>query len=76
MPNEAEAMALALIRLLFEATEGESLQWRMFRKLDSDAEEAMKFAVRRGWILSDDSRGITLTEAGRRIAEELGRSLQ
>lgn len=76
MANETEAMALALVRLLFETTEGESLQWRMFRELDSDAEEAMKFAATRGWILTDDSRGITLTETGRQIAEDLGSSLQ
>lgn len=76
MPNETEAMALALVRLLYEATEGVPLQWRMFQELDSDAEVAMKFAGAQGWILADDSRGIALTEAGRQIAEDLGPPLQ
>jgi hypothetical protein len=75
MPNDTEAMALALIRLLHEATGGEEMQRRTIRRIDGATEDAVALAVARGWILVDASRGIALTDHGRRLAEELGRPL-
>jgi hypothetical protein len=75
MPNDTEAMALALIRLLHEATGGTEMQWRKIRRIDGATDDAVALAVQRGWVLVDASRGIALTEGGCRLAAELGRLL-
>jgi len=75
MPNDTEAMALALIRLLHEATGGEEMQWRTIRRIDGGTDDAVALAVERGWVLVDASRRIALTDHGRQLAEELSRPL-
>ena len=75
MPNDTEAMALALIRLLHEATDGEAMQWQPIRRIDDATDDAVALAIERGWVLVDDSRCVALTDHGRRLAEELGRPL-
>lgn len=74
MPNDTEAMALALIRVLHEATDGQAMQWRTIRQIDGGTDVAVAFAVDRGWLLSD-ARGVALTDLGCRLAEDLGRPL-
>ena len=74
MPNDIEAMALALIRLLHEATDGEAMQWQTIRLIDG-TEDAIAFAVRQGWVLIDGSGRAALTDLGCSLAEELGRPL-
>jgi len=73
MPNDTEAMALALIRLLHEASDGEAMQWHMVRQIDG-TEGAFVFAFQQGWLLIDGNRA-ALTDLGYSIAEELGRPL-
>lgn len=75
MGDETEAMALAIIRLMHEATDGEAMQWRTLRRIDVDTDAAVALAVRRRWVVVDDGRGIALTEIGCQLAEELGRPL-
>lgn len=75
MPNETEAMALALIRLLHEATDGDSRQWRTIRRLDGGTEGAVALAAERGWLQRDDSDRVALTDVGREVAQALGRLL-
>jgi Mn-dependent DtxR family transcriptional regulator len=72
---ETEAMALALIRILHEATDGDSMQWRTIRRLDGATDDAVALAVERGWLQHDDSGQVALTEAGRELAEAPGRRL-
>jgi hypothetical protein len=74
MPNDTEAMALALMRLLHEATDGEAMQWQAIRLIDG-TEDAIAFAVRKGWMLTDGSGRAALTDLGCSLAEELGRPL-
>ena len=73
MPNDTEAMALALIRLLHEATDGEAMRWQTIRLID-ETEDAIVFAFQQGWLLIDGNRA-ALTDLGYSIAEELGRPL-
>ena len=75
MSNETEAMAFALIRLLHEATDGDSMPWRTIRRLDSAADGAVAFAAERGWLQRDESGRVALTDAGRELAEGLSRPL-
>jgi hypothetical protein len=75
MSNETEAMALALIRLLHEATEGNSELWRTIRRLDGATDAAVALAAERGWLERDDTGRVALTDAGREMAQALGRPL-
>ena len=75
MPNETEAMALALIRLLREVTHGQSMQWRTIRRIDCATDGAVALAVERGWLERDDSGRVALTNAGLELAEAWGRPL-
>jgi hypothetical protein len=75
MPNDTEAMALALIRLLHEAVGGEAMQWQPIRRIDDATEGAIAFAAEQGWVLVDGTRRVALTDDGCRLAEELGRPL-
>jgi hypothetical protein len=72
MPNETEAMALALIRLLHEATDGDSMPWRTIRRLDGATDGAVALAAERGWLQRDDTGRVALTAAGREVAQALG----
>ena len=74
MPNDTEAMALALIRLIHEATDGEAMQWQTIRLIDG-TEHAIAFAVGHGWMLTDGGGRAALTDLGCSLAEELGRPL-
>ena len=71
MPNETEAMAFALIRLLHEATDGDSMQWRTIRRLDGATDGAVALAAKRGWLQRDESGRVALTDVGREVAEAL-----
>ena len=73
MPNDTEAMALALIRLLHEAADGEAMQWHTIRLIEG-TEGAVMFALQQGWLLIDGNRA-ALTDIGCTVAEELGRPL-
>ncbi|WP_428658919.1 hypothetical protein [Reyranella sp.] len=73
MPNDTESMALALLRLLHEATDGEPMQWQTVRLIDG-IEGALLFAVQNGWLVIDGNRA-ALTVLGCSIAEDLGRPL-
>lgn len=73
MPNDTEAMALALVRLLHEATNGEPLQWQAIRMIDGIG-DALLFGFQQGWLLLDGDRA-ALTELGCSVAEEVGRPL-
>jgi len=76
MPNDTEAMALALIRLLHEATDGDAEQWRTIRRLDGATDGVVAFATERGWLQHDEQSGrVALTNMGRELAEELNRPL-
>lgn len=73
MPNDTEAMAIALIRLLHEATDGDSMQWRTIRRIDGAADGAVALATESGWLQRDDAGRVALTDAGRELAQALDR---
>ena len=69
MPSESESLALHLVRVLYESSEGLPQQWRMLEKLDAATAEAIEFAVARGWVVVQAGRLVCLTDAGRRLVE-------
>jgi len=73
MSNDTEAMALAVIRLLYEVARGEAMQWHTLHQIDG-TEDAIVFALQQGWLLIDGNLA-ALTDLGCSVAEELGRPL-
>jgi len=71
MATETAAMAFALIRLLHEATAGDSMPWRTIRRLDGATDGAVALAAERGWLQRDDFGRVALTDVGREVAEAL-----
>jgi hypothetical protein len=69
MPSESETLALRLVRVLYESSDGLPQQWRMLEKLDAATAEAIQFAVARGWVVVQAGRLVCLTDAGRRLLE-------
>ncbi len=72
MPSETESIAVQLIRALNDAPDGRPMQWRMIEQLDGATADAVEFAAARGWVQVEGGQ-IALTEAGRKLAEDLGR---
>jgi hypothetical protein len=69
MPSETETLALHLVRVLYESSDGLPQQWRMLEKLDAATAEAIQFAVARGWVVVQAGRLVCLTDACRRPVE-------
>ena len=72
MPSETEPLAVQLVRALSDAPDGRPMQWRKIEHLDGATADVVEFAVARGWVQVEGSH-IALTEAGRLLAEEIGR---
>ena len=70
MTPEVEALALHLLRALYDATGGRPQQWRslagLWKGTESDA--AVQLAIDKGWLLLEDGHSICLTDEGRRKA--------
>jgi hypothetical protein len=73
MASETKSLAVQLVRARRDATDGRPMQWRMIEQLDGATADAVEFAAARGW-LQDDS--IALTEAGRQLANGLGKAMR
>ena len=72
MPSETESLAVQLVRALSDAPDGRPMQWRMIEHLDEATADVVEFAAARGWGQVEGSH-IALTEAGRLLANDLGR---
>jgi hypothetical protein len=67
MPNKTETSALRLMRALFDATDGRPMQWRSLEGLDvPEMDEAVRYAVTRGWMMVEGGHIVCLTDDGRR----------
>jgi hypothetical protein len=72
MPSETESLAVQLVRALSDAPDGRPMQRRKIEHLDGATADAVEFAAARGWVQIEGGH-IALTEAGRQLAEDLGR---
>jgi hypothetical protein len=68
MPSKTETSALRLIRALYDATDGRPMQWRSLEGLDvPETDEAVRYAVTRGWMMVEGGHSVCLTDDGRRL---------
>ena len=72
MSSETESLAVQLVRALYHATDEHPMQRRRLEQLDGATADAVEFAAARGWVQVEGGH-ITLTEAGRQLAMDLGR---
>ena len=71
MPKRIEVLALHLVRAVYNATDGQPMQWRSLEGLVvPETAEAVRYAEERGWILVRDGHSVCLTEAGRRLMDQ------
>jgi hypothetical protein len=72
MSRKTEALAIHLIRGLYDAAEGRQNQWHSLGNLDApQAAEPVRYATSRGWILMESGNNVRLTDAGWRLTELL-----
>jgi hypothetical protein len=69
MPSDTESLALQLVRVLHDATDGLPQQWRMLEELEAPIMDAIMYAITRGWVIVEAGNSICLTDAGRRLME-------
>jgi hypothetical protein len=69
MASDTETLALRMLCVLYDATDGQPLHWRMSAEIDRETADAIEFAVARGWVIVEDGYSIRLTDAGRRLVE-------
>ena len=75
MACETEAVAVHLVRAVYNATDGRPLQWCSFEGLDvPETVEALHYAVTQGWLMVQGGDSVCLTDAGRRIVTPTTRS--
>jgi hypothetical protein len=73
MSSESESLAVQLVRALYDAPNGNPMQWHKIEQLDVATADAVEFAAARGWVQIEGGHSIALTEAGRLLAKDLGR---
>ena len=72
MSRKTEALAIHLIRGLYDAAEGRQNQWHSLGNLDApQAAEPVRYATSRGWIVMKSGNNVRLTDAGWRLTELL-----
>jgi len=66
--TETEALALHLVRALYESTDGRPMQWRSLSGISEggDSQEAVQLPVDRGWLLVEGGHSVCLMDEGRR----------
>lgn len=69
MPSKPEALALHLMRALYDTTGGRPMQWRSLAGISDAPEtrEAVQLAVDRGWLLVEGGHSVCLTDQGRQV---------
>jgi hypothetical protein len=64
--TKVEKHARAIVKALYEATDGLPMQWRMLTRVTGSTEEALQYAVDRNW-LTVVGHSACLTDEGRQL---------
>ncbi len=68
MASGTETLAIQLIRVLYDATDGKPAQWRSLGGLNvPEMPGVVRYALTRGWLMVEDGHRVCLTDAGRRL---------
>jgi hypothetical protein len=63
--KETQALAQRIVHAVYITTDGQPAQWRMLSGFRGVTEEAVMYAVGRGWIELEGNHSIRLTDKGR-----------
>ena len=64
-----EELARHILRRLYEATDGQPMQWRTL-VTNKTADAAVELAVDSGWLLADGNKGVCLPDEGRSLVRK------
>jgi hypothetical protein len=65
--KETQELAQRIVRAVYIVTDGQPAQWRMLTGFRGATEEAVMYAVGRGWIELEGDHSIRLTDKGRKL---------
>jgi hypothetical protein len=64
---EIEGRARAIIKALYEATDGRPMRWCILAFIGGDSDEALQYAVDRNWVIRGEGNTACLTDEGRKL---------
>jgi hypothetical protein len=64
---EIERRARAVVKALYEATDGWPMRWCILAFVRGASEEALQYAVDRNWVMVGEGTTACLTDAGRQL---------
>jgi hypothetical protein len=64
---ELERHARAIVKALYEATDGQPMRWCILAFVRGASDEALQYAVDCNWVMRDDGNNACLTDEGRKL---------
>ena len=64
---EIERRARAIVKALYEATDGRPMRWCIVAFIRGDSDEALQYAVDRNWVIRGEGNTACLTDEGRKL---------
>jgi hypothetical protein len=64
---EIEGRARAIVKALYEATDGRPMRWCILAFIRGDSDEALQYAVDRKWVIRGEGNTACLTDEGRKL---------
>jgi hypothetical protein len=65
--REVERHARAIVKALYEATDGQPMQWCILAFVRADSDEAFQYAVDCNWVMRGEGNNACLTDEGRKL---------
>ena len=64
---DVERRARAIVKALYEATNGQPMRWCILAFLGGDSDEAFQYAVDCSWVMRGEGNNACLTDEGRKL---------
>jgi hypothetical protein len=65
--QEIERRARAIVKALYEATDGRPMRWCILAFVRGDSDEALQYAIDRNWVIRGEGNTACLTDEGRKL---------
>jgi hypothetical protein len=65
--QEIERRARAIVKALYEATDGRPMRWCILPFIRGDSDEALQYAIDRNWVIRGEGNTACLTDEGRKL---------